>query len=79
MTDSETAFRDILYPVIKDYGVESFETRITVEEIIGYSKFAILDERGKVHMFGHYEKVNDRYYSNTRHLSRYNYHWHYAS
>lgn len=79
MTDSETAFRDILYPVIKDHGVESFETKITIEEIIGYSKFAILDEDGKAHMFGHYEKVHDRYYSNTRHMTRQYYQWlHYA-
>ena len=80
MTDSETAFREIIYPKIQEYGIDSDEVAWTIYEIIGYSKFAILGKDGIVRMFGNFEKYKDRYYSNLRHLSyisptRYRFKW----
>lgn len=75
MTDSETAFKDYIYPVIKEYGLDSDEVLTVVDELIGYSKFAILGDDGIVRMYGHFTKVNGLYYSNTRHLG---YHLHIA-
>ena len=68
MTDSETAFRDILYPTIQEYGIDSEELQMTVDSIIGWSKFAIMGGDGKVRMFGDFTEYKGRYYSNTRHL-----------
>lgn len=68
-TDSQTAFDEILYPVIKKYGLDSEELKDEIEEIIDYSKFAFLGDDGKVRMFGSYQKYHGRYYSNMRHLS----------
>lgn len=72
MTDSETAFREILYPVAKKYGIYSDELRYEVNQIIGYSKFAFLDKDGNISMFGHFEKYNGYWCSNLgflHHLS----------
>ena len=73
MTDSETAFREIIYPQIKEYGIDSDEVAWTIEEIIGSSKFAMLGKDGKVRTFGDFKKRNGRYYSNLRHLNYYTY------
>ena len=70
MTDSETAFRDYIYPTIKTYGLDSYETQMVIDDIRGCSRFAILDEEGRAHIYGHYEKYHNRFYSNTRHLNR---------
>ena len=70
MTDSETAFRDYIYPAIKDYGLDSYECNMVIEDIRGCSRFAILDAEGNAHKYGNYEKYHGRYYSNTRHLNR---------
>ena len=69
MTDSETAFRDIICPAVRKYGLDSKEVTGVIDEIIGYSKFAILGKDGFVRTFGDFTKYNGRYYSNTRHLA----------
>lgn len=68
MTDSETAFLDILSPVADRYGVDSPQMRTAVGCVIGYSKFAFMKD-GKVTMFGNFERHNGRYYSNIRHFA----------
>lgn len=64
MTDSETAFRDILYPVAKEYGIYSDELKYTVCDILGWSKFAFLDERGNVALFGDFQEYHGMLCSN---------------
>lgn len=68
MTDSETAFRDILVPVIKQYGYQSQELTRAVEKIIGVSKFAML-QGNRVRTFGHFEKVDGILYSNLHFIN----------
>lgn len=70
MTDSETAFRNLLMPIIESKGLQSQELKDAVEAIIGTSKFAFMHE-GKILTFGKYTKHEGRYYSNMRHISRY--------
>ena len=65
MTDSETAFRFHLYPVIRQYGLQSDETDKAVSEVIGGSRFAIMQGE-EVRLFGIYEEINGCYYSNLR-------------
>lgn len=75
MTDSETAFKNILYPAAKKYGIHSDELRYKVSQIIGSSKFAFLDQKGDISMFGHFERYHGYWCSNlgfTYHLSIYN-------
>ena len=65
MTDSETAFRDILYPIAREYGLDSKELHATVDEVIGYSKFAFLDEEtGNVYTFGNFQDYKGMLCSN---------------
>ena len=71
MTDSETAFQDILYPTAKEYGIHSEELAWTVSEIIGYSKFAFLDKRGDVQMFGDFQEYKGYYCSNLNWVRHY--------
>lgn len=77
MTDSETAFRNIIYPAIHRYGVCSEKVDFLIDSIIGYSKFAIL-KGDRLNLYGNYIKLyDDCYYSNVRFLSRlYNWHSH---
>lgn len=79
MTDSETAFKDIIYPAIKDYGIDSDEVAWIIEDIIGYSKFAIMGTDGHVRIFGHFEKYHGRYYSHLRHLAYTPRHFHWLT
>lgn len=66
MTDSETAFEDRIYPVIDRYGIDSPMVDLAVKEVIGYSKFAILQGQ-RVRLFGDYIKQPDGcFYSNLR-------------
>lgn len=69
MTDSETAFRDILLPEIKRHGLESDDLRYAVRHIIGCSKFAFLQGED-VRLFGEYEKWLGCWFSNRRFLYR---------
>lgn len=66
-TDSETAFLKYIYPMIHDYGINSYETFEVIDGIIGGSKFAIMVD-GSVSIFGHFYEHEGRMYSNTRHL-----------
>lgn len=68
MTDSETAFRDILAPAAIEYGLDSKEFAEIESEVRGHSKFAFIGKDGKGRLFGDFTMYNGRYYSNTRHL-----------
>lgn len=70
-TDSETAFRKIIYPCIQMYGFDSEELGQTVEQIIGNSKFALMNGSGKIRLFGGFKAHDGRLYSNLRHLGRF--------
>lgn len=73
MTDSETAFRNILYPVAKEYGIESDELYATVDDVIGYSKFAFMDKSGDVVTFGDFKEYHNMLCSNlnwVRYINR---------
>ena len=70
-TDSETAFRNIIYPCVQQYGFDSDELRLAVERIIGYSKFAMMNASGEIRLFGDFKAHDGRLYSNLRHLGRY--------
>jgi hypothetical protein len=69
MTDSETAFTEYIYPTIKEFGIDSQEVNWVIDEIIDYSKFALLGRDGKVRRYGNFTEFNGRYYSNMRHLT----------
>lgn len=63
MTDSETAFQRFIVPQIKKHGLFSKQVDNVVDNIIGSSKFAIM-QNGNVRLFGHYECIDGVYYSN---------------
>ena len=67
-TDSETAFRNIIYPCIHQHGFDSDELRLAVEEIIGLSKFALMNENGEIRLYGDFKAHDGRLYSNLRHF-----------
>lgn len=69
-TDSETAFIKYIYPAIVKYGLGSPECDDVVFSLLGYSKFAILQE-DNVRLFGDFTQVDGVYYSNLRFM-RYN-------
>lgn len=66
MTDSETAFQDILYPAAVEHGLGSPEFSLVVKRIIGRSKFAFM-QGGHIWMFGRFIEFNGLYYSNLYH------------
>lgn len=70
MTDSETAFRDILAPAAITYGLDSKEFAEIESKVRGSSRFAFIGKDGKGRLFGDFEEYRGRYYSNTRHLIR---------
>lgn len=66
MTDSETAFQNIIYPAIEKFGYGSMQMDRAVSKVIGYSKFAFL-QGDKLKMYGEFIKQDDGcYYSNLR-------------
>ena len=67
MTDSETAFRNVLIPVIKRYGYMSDKLSATACRIIGGSRFAFMKD-GRVRLFGQFYKYGGCLYSNLRFL-----------
>lgn len=69
MTDSETAFIYRLYPIIQQYGLKSKELDRAVKRIIGYSKFAFMQD-DHVRLYGDFQKWQDCYFSNLRFLHR---------
>lgn len=68
MTDSETAFQEVIYPAIEKYGYGSKGMDVAVAKVIGYSKFAFL-KGDDVRIFGDFIAGDDGcYYSNLRFL-----------
>lgn len=68
MTDSETAFQQVIYPAIVKYGYGSEGMNIAVARVIGYSKFAFM-QGDDVRLYGDFIKNDDGcYYSNLRFL-----------
>lgn len=67
MTDSEIAFRTMVYPAIKKYGYGTQEVYRLISSFVGYSKFAMM-YNGEVRLYGEYSKINGVYYSNLRWL-----------
>lgn len=74
MTDSETAFQEILWPAICRYGIESNIFKAIAEDIIHGSRFAFL-QGDKLVTLGTYFKYNNDgcLYSNLRFTSYINY------
>ncbi len=71
MTDSETAFKTILYPAIEKYGYGSDKMDKAVSRIIGCSKFAFL-QGDEIKMYGDFcQQPDGCYYSNYRFIE----HW----
>lgn len=78
-TDSETAFRDVILPYVRKYGFQSDETRYTIHQIIGGSRFAFLQGE-EVQMFGnfyarmgcYFSNLNFTYYIHSDRIYRYN-------
>ncbi len=67
-TDSECAFRWLLQPYIKKYGLFSKKVTETANQIRGYySKFAMM-QGSNVELFGEYFQYQDCYFSNLRFL-----------
>lgn len=66
-TDSEFAFEHFLQPVIKEYGLQSEELGMEVDNIIGYSKFAFMQGE-EVRLFGDFILRGGLYFSNLRFL-----------
>ena len=65
MTDSETAFREILAPEIQTHGLRSDGLRYAVKQIIGSSRFAFM-QGDDVMLWGKYEKWMGCWFSNLR-------------
>lgn len=64
-TDSETAFREMLYPVIRERGLDSAEALSAIESIRGCSRFAFYED-GEITTFGDFEDIDGVLYSNLR-------------
>lgn len=65
LTDSETAFKYILNPAIKTFGFGSKGFERSVETIIGGSRFAFVNDKGVVKMYGNFVQDYGCYFSNT--------------
>lgn len=65
MTDSETAFREILVPEIAGHGLSSDDVRYAVRGVIGGSRFAFM-QGDDVQLFGQYERWLGCWFSNLR-------------
>ena len=68
MTDSETAFRTVIMPVVKKHGFDSDEFCITTHNIKGPSRFAFIDKEGKYRLYGPFTQYNGCWYSNRNFL-----------
>ena len=64
MTDSETAFRNILLPQIEHSGIDSVEFKKVISGVIGGSRFAFMTDDGQIKMYGQYIRYGDCFYSN---------------
>lgn len=70
-TDSQIYFDNVVRPMITEFGINSlvFKTEMQRVAYSHGSKFAILKD-GKAHLYGRFEMIDGRYYSNTRHFYR---------
>lgn len=64
MTDSETAFRTRIVPVIKEHGFGSTRFNNVNYDIIGSSRFAYIDKEGNYRLFGTFVHHHGCWYSN---------------
>lgn len=81
MTDSETAFRGLFVPVIREHGLHSEELCEEVFGIIGGSRFAFIDKDGETRLFGRFVRHLDYWFSNLNWMpynERYSTHYKYA-
>lgn len=67
-TDSETAFRRLLSPVIRLHGLGSPDLAAAVDEIIGGSRFAFLSDDARILTFGQFCGSGGCLYSNPNFL-----------
>jgi hypothetical protein len=67
-TDSETAFRRLLSPVIRLHGLGSPDLAAAVDEIIGGSRFAFLSDDAQILTFGQFCGFGGCLYSNPNFL-----------
>lgn len=72
MTDSETAFREILLPTIEEHGLDSDLTRYTIKQVMGFSRFAFM-QGYNVRLFGDYTMRHGCWFSNLRFLQYLNF------
>lgn len=72
LTDSETAFRTILYPVLSKTGLKSKKFENVVNNIIGCSRFVFM-KGNKVRLFGDWYQYDNCYFSNMRWYNYYEY------
>ena len=64
MTDSETAFRTRIVPIIRDTGFRSREFIFENYKIIGGSRFAYIDRKGEYRLYGNFVQYKGCWYSN---------------
>ena len=68
MTDSETAFRGILVPVIRRHGFGSDRFINSAFDIVGGSRFAFINSDGEYRLFGQFTQHGGCWYSNRNFL-----------
>ena len=64
MTDSETAFRTRIVPIIRTNGFQSSEFIFEKYKIIGGSRFAYIDSKGDYRLYGSFVHHKGCWYSN---------------
>lgn len=64
MTDSETAFRTRIVPIIRESGFQSREFIFENYKIIGGSRFAYINSKGEYRLYGKFIQHNGCWYSN---------------
>lgn len=76
MTDSETCFKTQIMPIVREFGYDSKFLDFSIREIIGSSRFALM-HKGKVKLYGSFNKLHGCYFSNLNFLPMsYNFHNH---
>lgn len=68
MTDSETAFRKRIVPIIRTSGFQSTEFIFENYKIIGGSRFAYIDKKGDYRLYGRFVQHKGCWYSNRNFL-----------
>lgn len=65
LTDSETAFKNTIFPAIRRYGWCSPEAEMVISSVIGGSRFALL-QGASLALYGDFQRRGGCYYSNLR-------------